>query len=96
MTYKVGTIPVLLNTSNKSDHRSVVINEGRTSMSTLEERVLIYTALAVVCAFAGVFVGFWIGAMAFMQVAMVIEALFWVGLPKPGAYRPREHRTLFN
>ena len=65
-------------------------------MSTFEERVLIYTALAVVCAFAGVFVGFWIGAMAFLQVAAVIEALFWAGLPTRGAYRPREHRTLFN
>ena len=65
-------------------------------MSTLEERVLIYIALAVVCAFASVFVGLWPGAMAFIQVAAVIEALFWFGLPKPGTYRYREHRTLFN
>ncbi|MCZ6831816.1 MAG: hypothetical protein O7F73_19920 [Gammaproteobacteria bacterium] len=65
-------------------------------MSTLEERVLIYTALAVQCAFASVFVGLWIGAMAFIPVAAVIEALFWFGLPGPGTYRPREHRTLFN
>jgi len=65
-------------------------------MSTLEERVLVYTALAVVCAFASVFVGFWGGAMAFLQVAVVIEALFWFGLPRLGQYRHRENRTLFN
>jgi hypothetical protein len=65
-------------------------------MSTLEERVLIYAALAVVCAFAGVFVGLWTGLMAFIPAAAVVEALFWFGLPKPGTYRHREHRTLFN
>ncbi len=65
-------------------------------MSSWEERVLIYTALAVVCAIAAVFVGLWTGSMAFIQVAAVIEALFWFGLPRLGAYNPREHRTLFN
>ena len=65
-------------------------------MSSWEERVLIYTALAVVCAIASVFVGLWTGSMAFIQVAAVIEALFWFGLPRSGAYNPREHRTLFN
>jgi hypothetical protein len=65
-------------------------------MSTMEERVLIYTALAVICAFAGVFVGLWPGAMTFVQIAAVVEALYWFGLPKPGTYRHREHRILFN
>ncbi len=65
-------------------------------MSILEERVLVYIALAVVCAFAGVFVGFWTGVMAFIPAAAVIEALFWFGPPRLGAYNPREHRTLFN
>ena len=49
-------------------------------MSKMEERVLIYTALAVVCAFAGVFVGLWAGAMSFVQIAAVVEALYWFGL----------------
>ncbi len=65
-------------------------------MSNLEERVLIYTALAVVCAFAGVFVGLWISAMAFIQIGAIVEALYWFGLPKLGTYNPREHRTLYN
>ncbi len=65
-------------------------------MSTWEERVLIYTALAVVAAIASVFVGLWIGVMAFIQVAAAIEALFWFGPPSLGTYRYREHRTLFN
>ena len=65
-------------------------------MTKLEERVLIYTALAVVCSFAGVFAGLWAGALTFIQIAAVIEALFWFGLPKPGAYKHREHRILFN
>ena len=64
-------------------------------MTSLEERVLIYIALAVVCAFACVFVGLWIGAMAFIQAAAIVEALFWFGLPRSDSYRPREHRTLY-
>ena len=65
-------------------------------MTKLEERVLIYTALAVVCAFAAVFIGLWMGVMVFIQVAVIIEALYWFGLPKANSYRPRQHRTLFN
>ena len=65
-------------------------------MTKLEERVLIYTALAVVCSFAGVFVGLLAGALSFLQIAAVIEALFWFGLPKPEASKHRQHRILFN
>ena len=65
-------------------------------MTKLEERVLIYTALAVVCSFIGVFVGLLAGVLTFLQITAVIEALFWFGLPKPGAYNHRQHRTLFN
>lgn len=65
-------------------------------MSTIEERILIYTALAVVCAFVGVFAGMVLGALTFLQIAAVIEALFWFGMPKPGASKHRQHRILFN
>ncbi len=65
-------------------------------MTTLEERVLVYTALAVVCAFAGVFAGLWVGALGFVQIAAVIEALYWFGLPRADRFQPRQHRTLFN
>ncbi len=65
-------------------------------MTKLEERVLIYTALAVVCSFAGVFVGLLSGALTFIQIAAVIEALFWFGLPKPSGHNHRERKILFN
>lgn len=65
-------------------------------MSALEERVLIYTAVAVICAFGGVFLGPWTGFMTFLQIVAVIEALYWFGASRPDSYRPREHRTLFN
>ncbi|MCX2981586.1 hypothetical protein EYC98_12005 [Halieaceae bacterium IMCC14734] len=65
-------------------------------MSALEERVLIYAAVAVICAFGGVFLGPWIVVMTFLQIVAVIEALYWFGLPRTDTYRPREHRTLFH
>jgi ABC-type microcin C transport system permease subunit YejE len=65
-------------------------------MSTIEERILIYIALAVVCALVGVFAGMIFGALTFLQIAAVIEALFWFGMPKPGASKHRQHRILFN
>ncbi|MEE4190585.1 MAG: hypothetical protein V2I66_03355 [Halieaceae bacterium] len=65
-------------------------------MSTIEERILIYIALAMVCAFVGVFAGMIFGALTFLQIAAVIEALFWFGMPKPGASKHRQHRILFN
>jgi hypothetical protein len=65
-------------------------------MSKLEERVLIYIALAVVCAFAAVFLGLWAAVLTFVQIAAVIEALYWFGLPKPKSAKYRQHRTLFN
>ena len=65
-------------------------------MTKLEERVLIYTALAVVCSFASVFLGLWVGALAFIQIAAVIEGLYWFGPPKPQASKYRQNRILFN
>jgi hypothetical protein len=65
-------------------------------MTKLEERVLIYTALAVVCSLIGVFVGLLAGVLTFVQIAAVIEGLFWFGLPKPRASTYRQQRILFN
>ena len=65
-------------------------------MTNMEERVLIYTALAVVCSFAMVFIGLLAGALTFIQIAAVIEALYWFGLPKLSVFKHREHRILFN
>jgi hypothetical protein len=71
-------------------------HKGDEGMTTLEERILIYTALAVICAFAGAFVGLAAGALTFIQVAAIVEALYWFGLPGGRSFNPREHRTLFN
>ena len=57
-------------------------------MTKLEERFLIYTALAVVCSFIGVFVGLLAGVLTFVQIAAVIEALFWFGLLDRRSGRP--------
>ncbi len=66
------------------------------NMTEIEERVLIYIALAVICAFVGVFAGLGAAALTFLQIAGVIEALFWFGVPRPGASKHRQHRILFN
>ena len=65
-------------------------------MTKLVERVLIYTALAVVCAFGSVFLGLLAGALTFIQIGAVIEGLYWFGLPKPRASKYRQQRILFN
>ncbi len=66
------------------------------NMTSIEERVLIYIALAVVCAFVGVFAGIAAAALTFLQIAGVIEALFWFGVPRPAPSKHRQHRILFN
>ncbi len=65
-------------------------------MTTIEERILVYIALAVICAFVGAFAGALARGLTFLQIAAVVEALFWFGMPKPGAYKHRQHRILFN
>ncbi len=65
-------------------------------MTALEERVLIYTALAVVCSFIMVSISAMAGALTFIQIAAVVEALYWFGLPKPGSFKHRQNRILFN
>ena len=65
-------------------------------MSNIEERILLYIALAVICAFVAVAAGLVAAGFTFLQIAAVIEALFWFGVPKPGPSRHRQQRILFN
>lgn len=65
-------------------------------MTSVEERILVYMALLVVCAFIAVFAGLAAAAFTLLQVAAVIEALFWFGVPKPDSLRHRQQRILFN
>ena len=51
------------------------------SMDTLEERFLIYTALAILCCTASAFLGAAVGMYTFMQIAAVIEVTYWLGSP---------------
>ena len=65
-------------------------------MTELEERIVIYIALAVVCAFIGVFAGIFAAGLTFLQIATVIEAIYWFGVPRPRVSRHRQQRILFN
>lgn len=65
-------------------------------MTDIEERILVYIALAVICAFIAVFAGLAAAALTFIQIAAVVEALFWFGLPGPDIARHRQNRILFN
>lgn len=50
-------------------------------MDTLDERFLIYTALLLLCAVAGVFLGLVVAAWTFVQMTAVIELVYWIGGP---------------
>ncbi len=65
-------------------------------MSGLEERALVYSVLVVACAFVGAFAGLWTGFGSLVQLAAVVEALYWFGPPRPGVHRHRQNRILFN
>ncbi len=49
-------------------------------MDTLDERFLIYSALAILCSTVSVFLGPLAGVWSFIQIAAVIEFLYWLGL----------------
>ena len=51
-------------------------------MSKLEERILIYIALVLLCSTASVFFGLTAGAWTFIQMASVIELMFLFGDPR--------------
>ena len=48
-------------------------------MNKLEQRVLIYTALSLLCGMAAIFLGAAAGIYTFMQIAAVIEFIYWFG-----------------
>ena len=65
-------------------------------MTEFEERIVVYIALAVVCAFIGAFAGFSAAGLTYLQIAIVIEAIYWFGVPRPLVSRHRQQRILFN
>jgi hypothetical protein len=50
-------------------------------VNILDERLVIYSALALLCSVASVFLGMAAGLWSFFQIAAVIELLCWIGLP---------------
>jgi hypothetical protein len=55
-------------------------------MNKWSERLLIYMALAVLCAMTATFAGGAAAFWSFVQVAAVIELIYWIA-------RPEGHRT---
>jgi hypothetical protein len=50
-------------------------------VNSLDERLVIYSALALLCSISSVFLGMAAGLWSFLQIAAVIELLYWIGLP---------------
>ncbi len=50
-------------------------------MKTLDERFMIYSALVILCCTSSVFFGVTAGIWSFVQIAAVIEFMYWLGLP---------------
>jgi len=48
-------------------------------MTRLEQRILVYTALAILCSTAGIFLGAVAGVATFVQIAAVVEFIYWFG-----------------
>ena len=48
-------------------------------MDRTEERFLVYTALLIVCSTIGSFLGLGVGIWTFIQIAAVIELMYWLG-----------------
>ena len=53
-------------------------------MNAVDERFMIYAALALLCSTASAFLGAVAGMWSFLQIAAVIEFLYWIGLPAGG------------
>ncbi|MFT6276575.1 MAG: hypothetical protein ACJAZ0_002683 [Halioglobus sp.] len=53
-------------------------------MNAVDERFMIYAALALLCSTASTFLGATAGLWSFLQIAAVIEFLYWIGLPSGG------------
>jgi hypothetical protein len=50
-------------------------------VNILDERFVIYTALVLLCSIVSIFLGMAAGLWSFLQIAVVIELLYWIGLP---------------
>ena len=48
-------------------------------MRTLDERLLVYAALVILCSAASVFLGLAAGIWSFVQIVAVIEITYWIG-----------------
>lgn len=60
--------------------------QGVESMAAVEERFLIYTALLVLCATSGAFLGPVAALCTFVQVAAIIELVYWFAFRVVGSY----------
>jgi hypothetical protein len=47
-------------------------------MDNLDERFLVYTALLILCSFLSVLVSLPAGIWTFLQIATVIEIIYWI------------------
>lgn len=59
-------------------------------MSATDERFMIYSALALLCSTVSAFIGVAAGVWSFIQIAAVVEFLYWMGLP--GSNDPTQSR----
>jgi hypothetical protein len=50
------------------------------AMDNLDERFLVYSGLLLLCSTIAVFTGLQAGIWTFLQVATVIELLYWLAL----------------
>jgi len=48
-------------------------------MDTLNERFFIYSALLILCSTISVLVGLAAGLWSFVQIAAVVELMYWIG-----------------
>ena len=49
-------------------------------MDSFDERILVYTSLLMLCSFAGALIGLQAAIWSFLQIAVVIEVLYWLGV----------------
>jgi len=48
-------------------------------MKTLDDRFMIYFALLILCCTSSIFLGLAAGLFSFIQIAAVIEFMYWLG-----------------
>ena len=53
-------------------------------MTAIDERFTIYVAMAILCSAVGAFLGAAAALWSFVQIAGVVELVYWLGLPPSG------------